>query len=317
MIFKKWWTKADKEDVERGLQKTKEGLWSRLRRSVLGKDRVDDALLDQLEEALIEADVGVDTTVEIIQRLEQRIAREKYLSTDELHQILIDEIGSMLKDPPVPHNEVRDTPYVLLIVGVNGVGKTTTIGKLAYRYIQQGKTVLMGAADTFRAAAIDQLKIWAQRTGAQFYAKQMGADPAAVAYEAVQHALQHHIDVVLIDTAGRLHNKSHLMRELSKIRKAVHKAKPGAPHEVLLVLDATTGQNAFEQCKQFSEVTDVTGLVLTKLDGTAKGGVVIGLSHQFDIPIQYIGVGEQMEALKTFDKRSFLEALFSPQRADV
>ncbi len=317
MIFKKWWGKSDKEAVEQGLQKTKEGFWGRLKRSVLGKDRVDDALLDQLEEALIEADVGIDTTVEIIERLEQRIARDKYISTDELHQILIDEISSMLRDTPEQEETDGEPPYVILIVGVNGVGKTTTIGKLAHRYIQQGKTVLMGAADTFRAAAIDQLKIWAQRTGAQFYAKQMGADPAAVAYEAVQQAVKQHVDVVLIDTAGRLHNKSHLMRELAKIRKALHKAKPGAPHEVLLVLDATTGQNAFEQCKQFSEVTDVTGLVLTKLDGTAKGGVVIGLSHQFDIPIKYIGVGEQMDALKTFDKRAFLEALFSPQKADV
>ena len=314
-FFDKFFTKKREEDLDKGLEKTKSNIFTKITRAVAGKSKVDEEILDELEQILISADIGIDTTIKIIERLESRVARDKYISTDELNNILKDEIVNLLAE-----NNTRDIedfdfpkeqmPHVMLVVGVNGVGKTTTIGKIAHQYKNRGQQVILGAADTFRAAAVDQLKIWSERVGCDFFSKGMGADPAAVAYEAVQHAINEKKDVVIIDTAGRLHTKINLMRELTKIRNSIGKKLPGAPHEVLLVLDATTGQNAFEQCKKFSEATDVTALALTKLDGTAKGGVAIGISDQFKIPIKYIGVGEGIDMLQIFNKKAFVESLF-------
>jgi fused signal recognition particle receptor len=314
-FFDKFFTKKREEDLDKGLEKTKSSLFSKITRAVAGKNKVDDEVLDELESILIAADVGIDTTVRIIERIEGRVARDKYVSTEELNFILKDEIISLLAE-----NNTEDLddfefaedklPHVVLVVGVNGVGKTTTIGKLAHQYKSRGWRVVLGAGDTFRAAAVDQLKIWSERVGCDFFSKGMKSDPAAVAYETVQYALNNEKDVVLIDTAGRLHTKLNLMKELTKIRNSIGKKMPGAPHEVLLVLDATTGQNAYEQCKKFSEATDVSALALTKLDGTAKGGVAIGISDQFKIPIKYIGVGEGIDQLQVFNKKAFVESLF-------
>lgn len=314
-FFDKFFTKKREEDLDKGLEKTKSNIFSKITRAVAGKSKVDEEVLDELEQILISADVGLETTIKIIERLEERVARDKYVSTDELNSILKDEIVQLLsenntvdlEDFNFPRNQM---PHVMLVVGVNGVGKTTTIGKIANQYKNRGNQVILGAADTFRAAAVDQLKIWSERVGCEFFSKGMGADPAAVAYEAVQKAMNDKKDVVIIDTAGRLHTKINLMKELTKIRNSIGKKMPGAPHEVLLVLDATTGQNAFEQCKRFSEATDVTALALTKLDGTAKGGVAIGISDQFKIPIKYIGVGEGIDQLQIFNKKAFVESLF-------
>ncbi|MCB0668872.1 MAG: signal recognition particle-docking protein FtsY [Saprospiraceae bacterium] len=314
-FFDKFFTKKREEDLDKGLEKTKSNIFSKITRAVAGKSKVDEEILDELEQILISADVGLDTTIKIIERLEERVARDKYVSTDELNNILKDEIVALLSENNTIDLEDFDfpegqKPYVMLVVGVNGVGKTTTIGKIAKQYKNRGHEIVLGAADTFRAAAVNQLGIWAERVGCEFFSKGMGADPAAVAYEAVQFGVNEKKDVVIIDTAGRLHTKINLMRELTKIRNSVGKKLPGAPHEVLLVLDATTGQNAFEQCKQFSEATDVTALALTKLDGTAKGGVAIGISDQFKIPIKYIGVGEGIDQLQIFNKKAFVESLF-------
>lgn len=307
--------KEKKQDLDKGLEKTREGLFSKISRAVAGKSKVDDGFLDELEEILISSDVGLDTTVKIIERLEQRVAKDKYLNTDELNAILHDEIVKLLSESNTPdYNDftlpAKDTPYIMLVVGVNGVGKTTTIGKLASQFKQQGKSVLLGAADTFRAAAIDQLGIWAERVGVPIVKHSMGSDPAAVAFDTVKQARQTGADVVLIDTAGRLHNKVNLMNELSKIKRVIKKEFPDAPDEVLLVLDASTGQNALEQARQFTAATDVTAIALTKLDGTAKGGVVLGIADQFRIPLKYIGVGEQVHQLQVFNKSAFVESLF-------
>lgn len=314
-FFKKFFTKEKKEDLDKGLEKTKTGIFSKISRAVAGKSAIDDEVLDELEGILIASDVGLDTTIKIIERIEARVARDKFVGTSELNEILRDEIVQLLsenktediEDYVYPENQV---PHIILVVGVNGVGKTTTIGKIAHQYQLRGKTVVMGAADTFRAAAVDQLKIWSDRVGCQFYSKGMNTDPAAVAYETVKYAIENKVDVAIIDTAGRLHNKTGLMRELSKIHRSANKSMDGAPHEVLLVLDATTGQNALEQAKHFTAATDVTAIALTKLDGTAKGGVALGISDQFKIPIKYIGVGEGMEQLQIFNKRAFVESLF-------
>jgi len=318
-FFDKFFNREKKEDLDKGLEKTKENFFGKIARAVAGKSTVDEEVLDELEAALIAADVGLDTTVRIIERIEARVARDKYVNTDELNAILRDEIVQMLSENNTEDAEDFDVPaqtkpYVLLVIGVNGVGKTTTIGKLAYQFRQRGQKVVLGAADTFRAAAVDQLGIWAERVGCAFYAKGMNADPGAVAYETTQYALEHNCDVAIIDTAGRLHNKANLMQELGKIHRSIEKKLPGAPHDVLLVLDASTGQNAFEQAKHFTEVAPITALVLTKLDGTAKGGVAIGISDQFKIPIRYIGVGERIDQLQIFNKRAFVESLF--QRKD-
>jgi fused signal recognition particle receptor len=311
-IFKK---PEDSKDLNQGLQKTKKGFLEQLSRTIAGKSSVDDSVLDDLEHVLMTADVGLDTTVKIIERIEDRVAKEKYMNTEELNQILKEEIIGLLAD----HKDTADGGfdhakegdlYVLLVVGVNGVGKTTTIGKLANRFQKAGKKVVLGAGDTFRAAAVDQLKIWAERVGCHFYAKGMNTDPAAVAFETVDYAIKNQCDVAIIDTAGRLHTKSHLMQELSKIKRSVGKRMDGAPHDVLLVLDATTGQNAVEQARHFTNATEVTCLALTKLDGTAKGGVAIGISDQFQIPIRYIGVGEGIDQIQLFDKIQFVETLF-------
>ncbi len=306
----------DKDDLNRSLEKTKESFFKKLSRTVVGKSKVDDEVLDNLEEVLISSDVGVSTTLRIIERIEKRVARDKYLNTEELNKILKEEIGSLLKEntanintdfnTPFPHK-----PYVIMVVGVNGVGKTTTIGKIAYHYKKSGKKVLLGAADTFRAAAIDQLKIWADRVDVPIVRQKMGSDPSSVAFDTLNSAVANNVDLVIIDTAGRLHNKSNLMNELSKIKRVMEKVVPGAPHEVLLILDGSTGQNAFEQAKQFIAATQVTALAITKLDGTAKGGVVIGISDQFKIPVKYIGIGEKMEDLKLFNSETFVESLFS------
>lgn len=307
---------AKKEALDGGLQKTKQSVFSKLARAVAGKSKVDDEVLDNLEEALVTSDVGIDTTLEIIRRIEQRVARDKYVSTTELNHILHDEIVSMLTQgdsAPVPSGyEIPEgkRPYVILVVGVNGVGKTTTIGKLAHQFKQMGKQVVLGAADTFRAAAIEQLSVWGERLQVPVVKQSMGSDPASVAYDTVCSAVAGKADVVLIDTAGRLHNKVGLMNELTKMRNVVRKIIPDAPHEVLLVLDGSTGQNAFEQAKQFTKATDVSALAITKLDGSAKGGVVIGISHQFKIPIKYIGVGEGMDDLQAFNPRAFVDSLF-------
>ena len=305
-----------KKHLEQGLEKTKESVFKKLSRVVVGKSRVDDEVLDNLEEVLITSDVGVETTLRIIERIESRVARDKFLNTNELNIILKEEIASLLEenhagvemgfDMPLPSK-----PYVIMVVGVNGVGKTTTIGKLAYHYKKSGKQVLLGAADTFRAAAVDQLSIWADRVGVEIVKQEMGSDPASVAFDTLSSAVNSQKDVVIIDTAGRLHNKVNLMNELSKIKRVMQKVIPDAPHEILLILDGSTGQNAFEQAKQFTKATEVNALALTKLDGTAKGGVVLGISDQFQIPVKYIGLGEKLEDLQVFDRKEFVDSLFS------
>jgi fused signal recognition particle receptor len=306
----------DKDELSKSLEKTKESFFKKLSRAVIGKSKVDDEVLDKLEEVLISSDVGVATTLRIIERIEKRVARDKYLNADELNKILKEEIGFLLKENDVNtatdfNSTLPHKPYVIMVVGVNGVGKTTTIGKIAYHYKKAGKKILLGAADTFRAAAIDQLTIWAKRVDVPVVRQQMGSDPASVAFDTLNSAIANNIDLVIIDTAGRLHNKSNLMNELSKIKRVMEKVIPDAPHEVLLILDGSTGQNAFEQARQFTAATQVTALAITKLDGTAKGGVVIGISDQFKIPVKYIGIGEKMEDLKIFDSESFVESLFS------
>ena len=310
-----FFSKEKKETLDKGLEKTKKGLFDKLKRAVAGKSKIDDDFLDNLEEVFITSDVGVDTTLKIIERLQQRVARDKYVTTDELNGLLCDEITQMLsennnansEDFTVPSN---NKPYVIMVVGVNGVGKTTTIGKLAYQFKKAGNKVVLGAADTFRAAAIEQLQIWGERVGVPVIKQQMGSDPASVAFDTVSSAKATNADVVIIDTAGRLHNKVGLMKELSKIKNVVQKVVPEAPHEVLLVLDGSTGQNAFEQAKQFVAATEVNELAITKLDGTAKGGVVIGISDQFKIPVKYIGLGEGIEDLQIFRKEEFVKSLF-------
>ena len=314
-FFNKFFTKKKEEELDKGLEKTKTGFFSKISRAVAGKSTVDVEVLDELESVLISSDVGLDTTVKIIERIEERVARDKYVSTSELNAILRDEIVQLLAENNTEELEDFDIPegkkpYVIMFVGVNGVGKTTTIGKLAHQYKAQGKKVVLGAADTFRAAAVDQLKIWSERVGCDFYSKGMNTDPAAVAYETVQYAINNDCDVAIIDTAGRLHTKINLMNELSKIKRSANKKLEGAPHDVVLVLDATTGQNAIEQAKQFTAATEVSSLALTKLDGTAKGGVAIGISDQFKIPIKYIGVGESIDQLQVFNKSAFVDSLF-------
>ena len=314
-FFTKFFSKDKKKDLDEGLEKTKSSFMGKLAKVVAGKSKIDVEVLDELESVLISSDVGLETTVKIIDRIEDRAARDKYVTTKELNEILRDEIVQVLaenntvdvEDYSVPDNVY---PYILLVVGVNGVGKTTTIGKLAHQYKKQGKKVVLGAGDTFRAAAVDQLKIWSERVGCDFYSKGMHTDPAAVAYETVEYALDNNCDVAIIDTAGRLHTKVNLMKELTKIKRSIGKKLDGAPHDVLLVLDATTGQNAIEQAKHFTNATDVTSLALTKLDGTAKGGVAIGISDQFKVPIKYIGVGEAIDKLQVFNKRAFVDSLF-------
>ncbi len=307
--------KNKEEKLDKTVAKTKDSLLKKISRAVVGKAKVDDEVLDELEEILIGADVGVDTTVKIIKRIEERVARDKYLNASELNNILKEEIKALLHennstDFVADYTTKDGKPYVIMVVGVNGVGKTTTIGKLAYKFKQAGKKVLLGAADTFRAAAIEQLEIWAQRAGVDIVKQKQGADPAAVAYDTVNSAIHRGYDIVIIDTAGRLHNKKNLMEELGKIRRVMQKLIPDAPHEVLLVLDASTGQNAFQQAKEFTRVTDVDAIALTKLDGTAKGGVVIGISDMFKIPIKYIGTGEKIDDIQIFDKDAFVESLF-------
>ncbi len=309
-------TKSKKENLDKGLSKTKESVFIKLGRAVAGKSKVDEELLDNLEEILISSDVGVDTTIKIIRRIEERVARDRYLGVEELNTILKEEIAALLEENntgDASDFDIPDTmkPYVIMVVGVNGVGKTTTIGKLAYQFKEAGKKVYLGAADTFRAAAIEQLEIWAKRVDVPIVKQKMGADPASVAFDTLSSAQKNNADVVIIDTAGRLHNKVNLMNELSKIKKVMSRIVPDAPHEVLLILDGSTGQNAFEQAKQFTLATEVTALALTKLDGTAKGGVVIGISDQFKIPVKYIGIGEKMEHLQVFRRREFVESLFS------
>lgn len=306
-------SKEEKESLDSGLQKTKTGIFDKIQRAIAGKSKVDEQVLDGIEEALIASDIGVDTTLKIIDNLEERVARDKYVNTAELYSILKDEICKLLDDDSKPQQEPFDfskKPYVIMVVGVNGVGKTTTIGKLAARLKESGKKVVLGAADTFRAAAVDQLVIWSERAGVPIVKQEMGSDPASVAFDTLKSAVAQNADVVLIDTAGRLHNKINLMNELTKIRNVMRKVIPDAPHEVLLVLDGSTGQNAYQQAKEFTKATDVTALAVTKLDGTAKGGVVIGISDQFRIPVKFIGVGEKIEDLQIFDKREFVDALF-------
>jgi fused signal recognition particle receptor len=315
-FFDKLFGKKEKESLDEGLQKTKENFFSKVTKAIAGKSTVDEELLDDLENALVNADVGIDTTVDIIKRIEDRVAKDKYLNTSDLNRILQQEIATLLVDAPTAGSYAFDSdlpkkPYIILVVGVNGVGKTTTIGKLAYNFKKSGKSVLLGAADTFRAAAVEQLTIWSERVGVPIVKQGMGSDPAAVAFDTAQSAVTRNVDVVLIDTAGRLHNKLHLMDELSKIRRVIQKVIPDAPHEVLLVLDGSTGQNAVEQAKQFTAATDVTALAITKLDGTAKGGVVLAIANQFKIPVKFIGVGEKMEDLLVFDKHEFVDSLFS------
>lgn len=315
MGFLGLFSKKKKDTLDSGLEKTKKSFFDKLSRSVVGKTKVDDEVLDRLEEILITSDVGVETTLKIIDRIEKRVARDKYVGTGELHRILKEEVAALLKE-----NETEDgtsfdlskytKPYVILVVGVNGVGKTTTVGKLAYQYKSEGLKVVLGAADTFRAAAIEQLEIWGERVGVPVIKQKMGSDPASVAFDTVKHGMADGADVILIDTAGRLHNRVGLMNELAKIRKVVQKVHPEAPQEILLVLDGSTGQNAFEQAKQFTEATDVNTLAITKLDGTAKGGVVIGISDQFKIPVKYIGLGEQMTDLQLFDRAEYVDSLF-------
>ena len=309
-------SKEKKEKLDEGLSKTKESVFKKISRVIVGKSTVDDDVLDQLEEILISSDVGVDTTIKIVKRIQARVSNDKFLGTNELNNILKEEIAALLEENKTTDIEdfdfpKRSTPFVIMVVGVNGVGKTTTIGKLAYQFKKQGKSVYIGAADTFRAAAIDQLVIWAERVGVPIIKQKMGSDPASVAYDTLSSAVTNNADVVIIDTAGRLHNKVNLMNELGKIKNVMQKIIPDAPHEILLVLDGSTGQNAFEQAKQFTKATEVNALALTKLDGTAKGGVVIGISDQFKIPVKYIGIGEKLEDLQIFRKKEFVDSLFS------
>ncbi len=316
MGFFNFFNKEKKETLDQGLSKTKESVFSKITRAVAGKSKVDDEVLDNLEEVLITSDVGVETTLRIIKRIETRVSRDKFVNTNELNIILKEEIAGLLAEnnsgTPIDfESELPNKPYVIMVVGVNGVGKTTTIGKLAYQYTKAGKKVFLGAADTFRAAAVEQLVIWGERVGVPVIKQKMGSDPASVAYDTLSSAKANNADVVIIDTAGRLHNKVNLMNELTKIKNVMQKIVPDAPHEVLLVLDGSTGQNAFEQAKQFTLATDVNALAITKLDGTAKGGVVIGISDQFKIPVKYIGLGEGMEHLQVFDRKEFVESLFS------
>lgn len=315
MGFFNFFSKEKKETLNQGLEKTKTSFFDKLSKAIAGKSKVDDDVLDNLEEVLVTSDVGVDTTLNIIERVQDRVARDKYVTTSELNNILRDEIASLLNDNNSSDTEgftIPETarPYVIMVVGVNGVGKTTTIGKLAYQFKQAGLKVYLGAADTFRAAAVEQLVIWSERVGVPIVKQQMGSDPASVAYDTLSSAIANNADVVLIDTAGRLHNKKGLMDELSKIRRVMQKLLPDAPHDVMLVLDGSTGQNAYEQAKQFSAATEVTSLAITKLDGSAKGGVVIGISDQFKIPVRYIGLGEKMEDLQPFNRREFVNTLF-------
>jgi fused signal recognition particle receptor len=316
-FFNKLFGKKEKESLDHGLEKTKEGFLGKIARAVAGKSTVDSEVLDNLEEALVGADVGIETTVQIIERIEQRVAKDKYINTSELNGILQQEIENMLTDAPADTTYTNfelpegKKPFVIMVVGVNGVGKTTTIGKLAHHFTQAGKKVMLGAADTFRAAAVDQLTIWSERTGVPIVKREMGSDPASVAFDAVSSAVAKNMDVLIIDTAGRLHTKTHLMEELSKIKRVVQKVIPDAPHDVILVLDGSTGQNAIEQAKQFTAATDVSGLVITKLDGTAKGGVVLAIANQFKIPVKFIGVGEKVEDLLVFNKHEFVDSLFS------
>lgn len=318
MGFFSIFSREKKETLNQGLEKTKQSFFSKLSRALVGKSSVDDEVLDNLEEILVTSDVGVDTTLEIIQRIEQRVARDKYVTTTELNHVLRDEIVGLLTESGAQDEQEfaipsGKKPYVVMVVGVNGVGKTTTIGKLAYQFKKAGLKVYLGAADTFRAAAVEQLCIWGERVGVPVIKQNMGSDPASVAFDTLASALANDADVVLIDTAGRLHNKKGLMDELSKIKRVMQKQIPDAPHEVLLVLDGSTGQNAFEQARQFTAATEVTGMAITKLDGSAKGGVVIGVSHQFKIPVRYIGLGEGMEDLQPFDRKEFVDSLFSEQ----
>lgn len=314
-FFDKLFGKKEKENLDAGLQKTKEGFFSKITKAIAGKSTVDEEVLDNLEEALVSADVGIDTTLKIIERIEARVKTDKYVGTNELNSLLQSEIKNVLVDADdsshknfeVPANK---KPYVILVVGVNGVGKTTTIGKLAYNYKKAGHNVILGAADTFRAAAVDQLTIWSERVGVPIVKQAMGSDPSAVAFDTMQSAVAKNCDIVIIDTAGRLHNKIHLMDELSKIKRVIQKVIPTAPHEVMLVLDGSTGQNAVEQAKQFTAATEVTSLTITKLDGTAKGGVVLAISNQFKIPVKFIGIGEKMDDLLIFDKNEFVDSLF-------
>ncbi len=316
-----YFSKEKKEKLDQGLDKTKSNIFSQMTKAVAGKSTVDEEVLDELEEILVSADVGVDTTVKVIESIEERVKRDKYFGTNELNNILREEVGKILEG-----NEVQDQnpfksagedkkPYVIMVVGVNGVGKTTTIGKLAYQYKQAGKKVLLGAADTFRAAAIDQLSVWAERVDVPIVKKEMGSDPASVAFDSVKSGVANDADVVIIDTAGRLHNKVNLMNELSKVKKVMKKMIEDAPHEVLLILDASTGQNAIAQAKEFTNATEVNSIALTKLDGTAKGGVVLGVADQFSIPVKYIGVGEKMEDLQVFNKEEFVDSLFSSKES--
>ncbi|MBV2224669.1 Signal recognition particle receptor FtsY [bioreactor metagenome] len=315
--FKNIFKKEEKESLDKGLEKSSQGFFDKISRAVVGKSKVDDEVLDELEEVLIASDVGVNTTVKIIERIEARVERDKYVNTSELDKILREEISALLLENP--HSQTKNIdetkkPYVIMVVGVNGVGKTTTIGKLANQFKSQGLNVVLGAADTFRAAAVDQLVIWSERVGVPIVKQNMGSDPASVAFDTVQSAVAQNADVVIIDTAGRLHNKINLMNELSKIKRVMQKVLPEAPHEVLLVLDGSTGQNAFEQAKQFTAATEVTALAVTKLDGTAKGGVVIGISDQFQIPVKYIGVGEKMEDLQLFNGEEFVDSFFKKRK---
>lgn len=310
-----FFSRDKKEDLEKGLEKTRESVFSKISKALMGKSKVDDDVLDELEEILITSDVGVNTTLKIIDRIQKRVAQDKYLGAGELNGILKEEIATLLMENNSGDGEDFDLPtdakpYVIMVVGVNGVGKTTTIGKLAYNFKSAGKKVVLGAADTFRAAAVDQIKIWGERAGVPVVSQGMGADPASVAYETVKSAMSTGADVAIIDTAGRLHNKVNLMRELTKIRSVMQKLVPEAPHEVLLVLDGSTGQNAFEQATQFTAATEVNALALTKLDGTAKGGVVIGISDQFRIPVKYIGIGEKISDLQVFNRKAFIDSLF-------
>ncbi len=313
-----FFSRSKKETLDVGLEKTKQSFFSKIARAIVGKSKVDDEVLDNLEEILITSDVGVETTLKIIKRIQVRVAKDKVVGTEELNGILRDEISALLEENNSNQNGKLEilvpsdgNPYVIMVVGVNGVGKTTTIAKLAHQFKKSGKKVVLGAADTFRAAAVDQLIIWAERVGVPIVQQGMGADPASVAFDSVQSAKSQNADVVIIDTAGRLHNKVNLMNELNKIKRVMEKIIPGAPHEILLVLDGSTGQNAYEQAKQFAETTDINALAVTKLDGTAKGGVVIGISDQMKIPVKYIGVGEKMEDLQLFDRKVFVDSLFS------
>lgn len=315
-FFDKLFGKKEKETLDQGLEKTKQGFFSKITKAIAGKSRVDEEVLDNLEEALVGADVGIETTVALIDKLSERVKRDKYLKTSELNEIMQEELAGLLVDAPdgLAKNfnlTGMPKPYVLLVVGVNGVGKTTTIGKLANQFKLAGKSVLLGAADTFRAAAVDQLTIWSERVGVPIVKQAMGSDPASVAFDTVQSGISKGVDIIIIDTAGRLHNKAYLMDELTKIKRVIKRQLPDAPHEVLLVLDGSTGQNALEQAKHFTAATDVTGLAITKLDGTAKGGVVLAISHQMNIPVRYIGVGEKMEDLLVFNKHEFVKTLFS------